>query len=152
MEDVPRENEDSGYTSPEPLFIDEGLSNLQPGKMNEQGRQVGEKTIKPLKGRQMDSYEKDVDGGGTDVTTNTARDVKATTVAKLPISMKDGRAKYVAVRKFRGQVYVDVRDYYESNGQYFLTKKGITLSAREFKAVLMISKNINRAIYSGENP
>ena len=153
MEEVPRENEHAGLSSSEPLsieeFIEEGKANLQPRKPTDQGRH---KEGKVITGHQTGNSEKGVHEAGTGTPTNVPSNMKAAIhIAKFPISVKDGRAKYVTVRNFRGQVYVDIRDYYESGGQYFPSKKGITLAAREFKAVMSLSKNITRAIYSGKN-
>ena len=71
------------------------------------------------------------------------------TLSKFPLSVKDGQARYVTVRHFKGKVYVDIRAFFESNGKYLPTKKGITLTAREFKAMTMINRQLTTAVQGG---
>ncbi|XP_041471755.1 putative RNA polymerase II transcriptional coactivator [Lytechinus variegatus] len=150
MEGESRENGYEGFSSSVPLFIEEGQSNIQPVKQIDQSRNVEGKDT--TSHQSINGDRKGVETG-KDIASNTGgrSEKNGTHIAKYPISGKDGRAKYVTVRNFRGQVYVDIRDFYESGGEYFPSKKGITLTAREFKAIMMISKNITRAIYSGQN-
>ena len=71
------------------------------------------------------------------------------TLCKFPLSVKDGQARYVTVRHFKGKVYVDIRAFFESCGKYIPTKKGITLTAGEFKAMTMINRQLTTAVQRG---
>lgn len=46
------------------------------------------------------------------------------------------KTKYVSVNEFRGTKLIDIRMYYEKNGQLNPGKKGISLSVQAFKALL----------------
>ncbi len=51
--------------------------------------------------------------------------------------VKRGNIK-ITVSEFNGQKYLDIRKYFEDEGELKPTKKGIALSAEQFEAVLDI--------------
>ena len=71
-------------------------------------------------------------------------------ICTVNIGGDNKRPKYATVRSFQGKIYVDIREFYGSGGLYFPTKKGITLSASNFKSLLMVTKKINAGIYRGQ--
>ncbi|URA11251.1 transcriptional coactivator p15/PC4 family protein [Thermospira aquatica] len=51
--------------------------------------------------------------------------------------VKKGNIK-ITVSEFNGQKYLDIRKYFDDDGELKPTKKGIALSAEQFEAVLDI--------------
>ncbi|CAN0577119.1 unnamed protein product, partial [Ectocarpus sp. 12 AP-2014] len=43
-----------------------------------------------------------------------------------------GNKKFVDVREFKGKIYVDIREYYEKDGEMRPGKKGISLSTEHW--------------------
>lgn len=46
---------------------------------------------------------------------------------------KLGNKKFVDVREFKGKIYVDIREYYEKDGEMRPGKKGISLSTEHWE-------------------
>lgn len=44
-----------------------------------------------------------------------------------------GKNKFVDVREFQGRLLVDIREYYEKDGEMRPTKKGISLTAAQWE-------------------
>ncbi|XP_047000366.1 RNA polymerase II transcriptional coactivator [Schistocerca americana] len=56
------------------------------------------------------------------------------------------KKRFVTVREFRGQVYVDIREYYENDGELKPGKKGISLTASAWRKLLSLSDDIDEAL------
>ncbi|XP_076339509.1 activated RNA polymerase II transcriptional coactivator p15-like isoform X1 [Tachypleus tridentatus] len=56
------------------------------------------------------------------------------------------KMRFVSVREFRGKVMVDIREYYESDGDLKPGKKGICLNLDQWKALKSHIDNIDEAI------
>uniref|UniRef100_A0A1B6F020 Transcriptional coactivator p15 (PC4) C-terminal domain-containing protein n=1 Tax=Cuerna arida TaxID=1464854 RepID=A0A1B6F020_9HEMI len=54
--------------------------------------------------------------------------------------------KYLKVRTFKGKVLIDIREYYESNGDIRPGKKGISLSAAQWKKVVGLVDQVEDAL------
>ena len=52
----------------------------------------------------------------------------------------------VRISEFRGRKLIDIREYYEKNGEMLPGKKGISLSVEQWKKLLQIADEVNRAI------
>nr|XP_054755293.1 activated RNA polymerase II transcriptional coactivator p15-like [Lytechinus pictus] len=74
------------------------------------------------------------------------KNMDGTNICKFNIG-DDKKSKYVTVRHFQGKVYVDIREFYGSDGLHFPTKKGITLTVNNFKSLLSVTKKVNAGIY-----
>ncbi|XP_023231488.1 activated RNA polymerase II transcriptional coactivator p15 isoform X2 [Centruroides vittatus] len=56
------------------------------------------------------------------------------------------KMRYVSVREFRGKVMVDIREYYDSNGDLKPGKKGICLSLDQWNSLKEHIDSIDDAI------
>lgn len=56
------------------------------------------------------------------------------------------RQRKVSINEFRGHKLIDIREYYEKDGKSLPGKKGISLSVDEWKKLLAIAEEVNRAI------
>ena len=55
--------------------------------------------------------------------------------------------RFVNVTEFRGQLYVNIREYYENeSGQWWPSKKGAFLNREEWKHLLKIRKYIDQRV------
>ncbi len=54
--------------------------------------------------------------------------------------------KRVSIRKFKGQIYVDIREYYEKDGDKKPTKKGISLKPELWEKLKSRVQDIDNAI------
>ena len=70
-------------------------------------------------------------------------------ICKYPIGMKKDRPRYVTVKTYRDQVYIDIREHFQINKTSYPTKKGITLSLNDYRALTMLYKNLEKAIQTG---
>lgn len=55
-------------------------------------------------------------------------------------------ARFVTVKKYKEQIYVDIRDFYDKNGELFPGKRGISLKPEEWEELLSVSAQITDAI------
>ncbi|KAM7352390.1 single stranded-binding protein c31A [Cochliomyia hominivorax] len=56
------------------------------------------------------------------------------------------KQRQVRINEFRGRKLIDIREYYEKNGEILPGKKGISLSVEQWKKLLKVADEINRAI------
>ncbi|TMW44142.1 hypothetical protein DOY81_010779 [Sarcophaga bullata] len=56
------------------------------------------------------------------------------------------KLRQVRISEFRGRKLIDIREYYEKNGEMLPGKKGISLSVEQWKTLLQIADEVNRAI------
>ncbi|CAG4971943.1 unnamed protein product [Parnassius apollo] len=66
---------------------------------------------------------------------------------KEPTWVLQGK-KLVKVREFKGKVYVDIREFYEKNGELLPGKKGISLTPEQWRKLLSLGDEINEAVSS----
>jgi hypothetical protein len=52
----------------------------------------------------------------------------------------------VTIKKFRGKVMVDIREFYDSNGQDMPTKKGVCLTLEAWEHLARTTKQIEKGI------
>uniref|UniRef100_A0A1E1WMW0 Transcriptional coactivator p15 (PC4) C-terminal domain-containing protein n=1 Tax=Pectinophora gossypiella TaxID=13191 RepID=A0A1E1WMW0_PECGO len=64
---------------------------------------------------------------------------------KEPTWVLQGK-KLVKVREFKGKCYVDVREFYEKNGELLPGKKGISLTPEQWRKLLSLGDEINETI------
>jgi len=91
---------------------------------------------KLLRKRERDNPEKD------------AADASSSRVEVLTSSEGDsyieiGKQKRVTVRKFKGKVLVDIREYYGKSGEEKPGKKGISLSVEQWQALQFASGQVD---------
>ncbi|GBM64765.1 Activated RNA polymerase II transcriptional coactivator p15 [Araneus ventricosus] len=60
--------------------------------------------------------------------------------------IKLSKYRYVSVREFRGKLMVDIREYYEKDGEMKPGKKGICLNMEQWNALKEQMENIEAAI------
>ncbi|XP_034475375.1 LOW QUALITY PROTEIN: RNA polymerase II transcriptional coactivator [Drosophila innubila] len=54
--------------------------------------------------------------------------------------------RQVRINEFRGRKMVDIREFYEKDGKVLPGKKGISLSASQWKKLLAITDDVTRAL------
>ncbi|XP_017068478.1 RNA polymerase II transcriptional coactivator [Drosophila eugracilis] len=54
--------------------------------------------------------------------------------------------RQVRINEFRGRKMVDIREYYEKNGENLPGKKGISLSIKQWKKLLEVAEEVTRAV------
>ncbi|XP_075216652.1 single stranded-binding protein c31A [Lycorma delicatula] len=54
--------------------------------------------------------------------------------------------RFVKVREFKGKVMVDIREYYDADGELKPGKKGISLSASQWRKFLSYVNEIDEAV------
>ncbi|XP_055705217.1 RNA polymerase II transcriptional coactivator [Phlebotomus papatasi] len=57
----------------------------------------------------------------------------------------DGK-RYVKINEFRGRQMVDIREYYEKDGELLPGKKGISLTPLQWKKLLGLGDEINKQL------
>ncbi|CAN0475650.1 unnamed protein product, partial [Ectocarpus sp. 12 AP-2014] len=57
-----------------------------------------------------------------------------------------GNKKFVDVREFKGKIYVDIREYYEKDGEMRPGKKGISLSTEHWEVLKENMDDINAKV------
>jgi hypothetical protein len=56
------------------------------------------------------------------------------------------KSKRLSVGKFKGSVNISMREYFEKDGKWLPTKKGITLSTESWKLLKSLIADIDKAI------
>jgi len=56
------------------------------------------------------------------------------------------KMRLVKVREFRGKVLIDIREFYEKDGNMLPGKKGISLSAAQWQKLKEITQEVDEAI------
>lgn len=51
--------------------------------------------------------------------------------------------RFVKVDEFKGRVFVNIREFYEKNGELLPGKKGISLSASQWRKLVSLTDDIN---------
>lgn len=64
---------------------------------------------------------------------------------KEPTWVLQGK-KLVKIREFKGKVYIDIREFYEKNGELLPGKKGISLTPEMWRKLLSLGDEINEAV------
>lgn len=54
--------------------------------------------------------------------------------------------RFVKINEFRGRAMVDIREYYEKNGETLPGKKGISLSISQWEKLCSSIDEINKAL------
>jgi len=54
--------------------------------------------------------------------------------------------RMVKINEFRGKVFVDIREYYDADGELKPTKKGISLSASQYQKLKDLLPEIDEAL------
>ncbi|CAH2076208.1 unnamed protein product, partial [Iphiclides podalirius] len=103
----------------------------------------------PKNKKKPESSSSDSDDGPVDRNPPAEKKAKmgSRTEDKEPTWVLQGK-KLVKVREFKGKVYVDVREFYEKNGEMLPGKKGISLTPEQWRKLLSLGDEINEAISS----
>lgn len=56
------------------------------------------------------------------------------------------KSRVVRINEFKGKQFVDIREYYEKNGEMLPGKKGISLSPLQWKKLLSLAEEVNAAL------
>ncbi|XP_013117235.1 RNA polymerase II transcriptional coactivator [Stomoxys calcitrans] len=56
------------------------------------------------------------------------------------------KLRQIRISEFRGRKLIDIREFYEKNGELLPGKKGISLSITQWKRLLEVADEVNRAI------
>nr|CAB3266686.1 activated RNA polymerase II transcriptional coactivator p15-like [Phallusia mammillata] len=58
-----------------------------------------------------------------------------------------GKMKFVSVREFKGKILIDIREFYENNGEMKPGKKGISLQAEQWQKLKQSIDDIDEKIH-----
>jgi hypothetical protein len=56
------------------------------------------------------------------------------------------RNRFVKVREFKGKVYIDIREFYESDGELKPGRKGISLSTKQWQKLKSVISEVDEAL------
>ncbi|KAF8794298.1 Activated RNA polymerase II transcriptional like protein [Argiope bruennichi] len=104
------------------------------------------------KGRKSKLSDSDSDSGPDDRNPPAKKSKNEKPAAAAASTSDDGdliklsKYRYVSVREFRGKLMVDIREYYEKDGEMKPGKKGICLNMEQWNALKEQMDNIEAAI------
>ncbi|KAJ8730889.1 hypothetical protein PYW08_002302 [Mythimna loreyi] len=103
----------------------------------------------PKHKKQESSSSSDSDDGPVDRNPPAEKKAKmgSRTEDKEPTWVLQGK-KLVKVREFKGKVYVDIREFYEKNGELLPGKKGISMTPEQWKKLLSLGDEISETLSS----
>ncbi|CAH0714344.1 unnamed protein product, partial [Brenthis ino] len=103
----------------------------------------------PKNKKKADSSSSDSDDGPVDRNPPPEKKAKmgSRTDDKEPTWVLEGK-KLVKVREFKGKVYIDIREFYEKNGELLPGKKGISLNPDMWRKLLSLGDEINETVSS----
>ncbi|XP_050346751.1 RNA polymerase II transcriptional coactivator [Nymphalis io] len=103
----------------------------------------------PKNKKKAESSSSDSDDGPVDKNQPPEKKAKmgSRTNDKEPTWVLQGK-KLVKIREFKGKVYVDIREFYEKNGELLPGKKGISMTPDMWRKLLSLSDEINETISS----
>lgn len=55
------------------------------------------------------------------------------------------KTRQIRINEFRGRKLIDIREYYEKNGEMLPGKKGISLSLSQWKRLLEVADEVTKA-------
>lgn len=96
------------------------------------------------KNKKNDSSSSDSDDGPEDRNPPAEKKAKMAdrTNDKEPTWVLQGK-KLLKVREFKGKVYVDIREFYEKNGELLPGKKGISLTPEQWRKLLSVGEEVS---------
>jgi len=56
------------------------------------------------------------------------------------------KTRMVKINEFKGRIFIDIREYYEANGELKPGKKGISLSASQYQKLKEILPEVDEAL------
>ena len=74
------------------------------------------------------------------------QEAKKDKIYAFPISQTGTSLRQVQISKFKGKVRVDIREYYDNDGEWKPTKKGISLDTKQWKKFTSLIGLIDDAI------
>ncbi|OWR48308.1 RNA polymerase II transcriptional coactivator [Danaus plexippus] len=103
----------------------------------------------PKNKKKAESSSSDSDGGPVDRNPPPEKKAKmgSRTDDKEPTWVLEGK-KLVKVREFKGRVFIDIREFYEKNGELLPGKKGISLTPDMWRKLLSLGDEINETVSS----
>ncbi|XP_026732322.1 RNA polymerase II transcriptional coactivator-like [Trichoplusia ni] len=64
---------------------------------------------------------------------------------KEPTWVLQGK-KLVKIREFKGKLYIDIREFYEKNGELLPGKKGISMTPEQWRKLMSLGDEINETL------
>ena len=64
---------------------------------------------------------------------------------KEPTWVIEGK-KLLKIREFKGKVYVDIREFYEKNGELLPGKKGISMTPEQWRKLMSLSDEVKETL------
>ena len=102
------------------------------------------KTKRPKKEDTSDSDSGPEDRGPAQKKPAASSSLKKNEKGEIPFQLD--KTKFVTVREFRSKVYVDLREFYEKDGEMLPGKKGIALSVDTYQKFKDLIPEIDKAL------